>query len=262
MTMLSGKKKKFADYIVKHPAASNRDAAIYAGCSKATASQAGSRLAKDSDVIEYWLRIKFVRDQEPLPAKIQIPKYQISSGEFVIKPGDYLHFEYFKLQLLANNYKIVDAVTKIGDVCIRGSIIDFFPYGNSAPSRIEFNDNSVHSIHSISIDSKVSGESLSSIILNKKPLFPDLKSKPPVNLDDIPDASQSIIPAIPDNDPMKFLELMMNDPTQDPKLRQVAAIAQLPYKHKKIDAKPKTEKPGGSKFGQMPRPGQPKLHSV
>ena len=259
--MLSGKKKKFADYIVKHPAASNRDAAIFAGCSKATASQAGSRLAKDTDVLEYWLRIKFVRDQEPLPTKIQIPKYQISSGEFVIKPGDCLHFEYFKLQLLANNYIIANSVTKPGDICIRGSIIDFFPFGNPIPCRIEFNDNSVHSIHALGIDSKISGESLTSITINKKPLFTDLKSKP-VNLDDIPDASQSIIPAIPDNDPMKFLELMMNDTTQDPKLRKEAAVAQLPYKHKKINAKPKTEKPGGGKFGQMPRPGQPKLHSV
>lgn len=53
---LTSKKQRFAD--AKLAGASNRDAAIQAGYSAATASPAGARLVKDSDVIAYIARAK------------------------------------------------------------------------------------------------------------------------------------------------------------------------------------------------------------
>lgn len=52
---LTAKKKAFAQ--AKHDGANNKKAAILAGCSPETASQAGSRMAKDTDVISHieWL---------------------------------------------------------------------------------------------------------------------------------------------------------------------------------------------------------------
>ncbi len=57
---LTAKKKAFAQ--AKHDGANNKEAAIFAGCSPETASQAGSRMAKDSDVIAQLERLKSVKD--------------------------------------------------------------------------------------------------------------------------------------------------------------------------------------------------------
>ena len=53
---LTAKKKAFAQ--AKHDGADNKEAAIFAGYSPETASQAGSRLAKDPDVIAHIERLK------------------------------------------------------------------------------------------------------------------------------------------------------------------------------------------------------------
>ena len=53
---LTAKKKAFAQ--AKHDGANNKEAAIFAGYSPESASQAGSRLAKDPDVIAHIERLK------------------------------------------------------------------------------------------------------------------------------------------------------------------------------------------------------------
>lgn len=53
---LTAKKKAFAQS--KHDGADNKEAAIFAGYSPETASQAGSRLAKDPDVVAHIERLK------------------------------------------------------------------------------------------------------------------------------------------------------------------------------------------------------------
>lgn len=53
---LTAKKKAFAQ--AKHDGADNKEAAIFAGYSPETASQAGSRLAKDPDVVAHIERLK------------------------------------------------------------------------------------------------------------------------------------------------------------------------------------------------------------
>lgn len=57
---LTQKKKAFAQ--AKHDGANNKEAAILAGCSPETASQAGSRMAKDPDVIAHLERLTNVKD--------------------------------------------------------------------------------------------------------------------------------------------------------------------------------------------------------
>lgn len=57
---LTAKKKAFAQ--AKHDGANNKEAAILAGCSPETASQAGSRMAKDPDVIAHLERLSNVKD--------------------------------------------------------------------------------------------------------------------------------------------------------------------------------------------------------
>lgn len=57
---LTVKKKAFAQ--AKRDGATNKEAAIFAGCSRETASQAGSRMAKDPDVIAYLEQLENVKD--------------------------------------------------------------------------------------------------------------------------------------------------------------------------------------------------------
>ncbi len=63
---LTGKKKQFAEAVFAGK--SNKDAAIAAGYSKATASPAGSRLVKDKDVVAYLAKLKTSAETgQPVP---------------------------------------------------------------------------------------------------------------------------------------------------------------------------------------------------
>ena len=58
---LTGKKRLFADAVLAGK--SNKDAAIAAGYSAATASAAGSRLVKDEQVAEYLLKRREAKEK-------------------------------------------------------------------------------------------------------------------------------------------------------------------------------------------------------
>ena len=64
---LTDKKRRFADAL--QSGASKRDAAIAAGYSEKTASQAGSKLAKDPDVTTYLTRKARVKNATPAEVK-------------------------------------------------------------------------------------------------------------------------------------------------------------------------------------------------
>jgi phage terminase small subunit len=68
---LTQKKKAFAQ--AKHDGADNRQAALFAGYSQESASQAGSRLAKDSDVISHIEQLANVKAQ-PKNVKAALPE--------------------------------------------------------------------------------------------------------------------------------------------------------------------------------------------
>lgn len=59
---LTPRKRKFADALLS--GASNREAAIQAGYSEKTASQQGSKLAKDADVLAHMARREAVKERQ------------------------------------------------------------------------------------------------------------------------------------------------------------------------------------------------------
>lgn len=75
---LNGKKRKFANAVVAGK--SNKDAAIEAGYSPATASQAGSRLVKDKDVAEYIERRRAEGDKGEDPTDELQPKFDLGAA--------------------------------------------------------------------------------------------------------------------------------------------------------------------------------------
>ena len=67
---LTGKKRLFAKAVLAEE--SNKDAAMAAGCSAATTSQAGSRLVKGKDVVAYMARQKKVIAPKAKPKKSDV----------------------------------------------------------------------------------------------------------------------------------------------------------------------------------------------
>lgn len=93
---LTPKMRKFAEAIVDVEGISNKDAAISAGYSPETASQAGSRLSKDPEILAYIEKLKQKKkltssEQEPIegnfieviPVESDEPKSERVSGQFV-----------------------------------------------------------------------------------------------------------------------------------------------------------------------------------
>ena len=75
---LTGKKKAFADAVLAGK--SNRDAAIEAGYSPASASAAGSRLVKDKDVEAYLVKHRAAEKQDEAPPPEPKPTFDLSKA--------------------------------------------------------------------------------------------------------------------------------------------------------------------------------------
>jgi phage terminase small subunit len=87
---LTDKKRRFADAL--QSGASKRDAAIAAGYSEKTASQAGSKLAKDPDVIAHMARKTRVKNATPAEVKVA---GKVNSPTEAEVPDDVLVFAEF-----------------------------------------------------------------------------------------------------------------------------------------------------------------------
>lgn len=87
---LTGRKRAFADAVLA--GFSNKEAAIRAGYSQATAGPAGSRLAKDKDVVEYLGK----RKQAPVaasaasPSPTNAPKFDVKAALLHADPKSFL----------------------------------------------------------------------------------------------------------------------------------------------------------------------------
>ncbi len=67
--------------------------------------------------------------------------------------------------LAANAYRNREFVEEEGDFSMRGSIVDIFPFGSKTPVRAEFFGDSVTSLRAFDINSQLSGETLSNIVV-------------------------------------------------------------------------------------------------
>ena len=84
---LTGKKRLFADAVLAGK--SNKDAAIAAGYSAATASAAGSRLVKDKQVAEYLLKHREAKEKGETPPDDR-PKFDLSQALMHSDPKQFL----------------------------------------------------------------------------------------------------------------------------------------------------------------------------
>ena len=82
-----------------------------------------------------------------------------------IKIGDLISIENINNLLFKFNFEKVDFVSQPGEFSIRGGILDVFSFADNHPYRIEFNDNTIESLRSFSINSQLSIENLDEIKL-------------------------------------------------------------------------------------------------
>lgn len=85
--VLTGKKRTFADAVLAGK--SNKDAAIAAGYSAATAPQAGSRLVKDKEVAAYLVKCRDAAQKGETPPDDR-PKFDVNAALMHADPKAFL----------------------------------------------------------------------------------------------------------------------------------------------------------------------------
>ncbi|GAB2683536.1 transcription-repair coupling factor [Aliiglaciecola aliphaticivorans] len=90
----------------------------------------------------------------------------------ILKTGQTLDIDEFRLSLNKSGYQHVNQVMGHGEFSIRGSIIDLFPMGSNQPFRIDMFDDEVDSIRHFDPDNQRSGDKVEGINLLPAREFP------------------------------------------------------------------------------------------
>lgn len=72
----------------------------------------------------------------------------------MIKPGDRLSIDQFRVRLVDAGYRHVSQVEEHGEFAVRGSILDLYPMSSSVPYRIECFDDDIETIRSFDPDTQ------------------------------------------------------------------------------------------------------------
>ncbi len=80
-----------------------------------------------------------------------VNKDKLANDNIKIKVGEETDREFFIELLNEFGYSRVDAVEELGDMAVRGALIDIFPYESDTPVRIEFDDDLIISIRQFDI---------------------------------------------------------------------------------------------------------------
>src|SRR3990172_8525796 len=101
------------------------------------------------------------------PALFQrtIPIYVLRNSAIKIQKGSDIIRDNFILKLIQMGYLRGDFVEKIGDVSVRGAIIDLFSPGFKNPIRLELYGDAIHSIRFFSVDDQKSLETTEGVMI-------------------------------------------------------------------------------------------------
>ncbi|MFC2074928.1 DEAD/DEAH box helicase [Bdellovibrionota bacterium] len=95
----------------------------------------------------------------PIGAAMQrvIPREELFSNVVSLAPKDLCDLEELREKLELLGYRFQEQITTIGEVAIRGNIVDIFPPTLSSPVRIEFFDIEIETIRTLDIATQRSG---------------------------------------------------------------------------------------------------------
>ena len=105
-----------------------------------------------------------------------LPRTYVQGRAFELTVGDALAIEPFRQRLTEAGYASVSQVVSPGEFAVRGSLLDVFPMGTTAPLRIDLFDAEIEAIRTFDPESQRSLDSLESIRLlpaREVPLDPD-----------------------------------------------------------------------------------------
>ena len=94
-----------------------------------------------------------------------LPRAYVQGRAFELAKGDALPLEPFRLRLTEAGYASVSQVVSPGEFAVRGSLIDVYPMGTTAPLRIDLFDDEIEAIRTFDPESQRSLDSLDSIRL-------------------------------------------------------------------------------------------------
>ena len=105
---------------------------------------------------------------EALSEKV-VSQRTLAANTLQVHVGDGLSPDFVVDVLQEYEFERVDFVVEAGQYAVRGGIVDLFSFAHDAPTRIEFEGDSVHSLRSFAPDTQLSTASLSQITI-----LPDL----------------------------------------------------------------------------------------
>ncbi len=106
----------------------------------------------------------------------QTPRDFLLQHTLMVKRGDLFSLEKLRIQLEKSGYRHVDQVFGPGEYASRGSILDLFPMGSSAPYRIDFFDDEIDTIRTFDPENQRSIEEIQDICLLPAHEFPTTES--------------------------------------------------------------------------------------
>ncbi|ACA31338.1 transcription-repair coupling factor [Histophilus somni] len=100
------------------------------------------------------------------------PAEFLQHNVLLIKRGDRLNIERFRLQLENAGYRAVEQVLEHGEFAVRGALLDLFPMGSAVPFRLDFFDDEIDSIRTFDVDTQRTLEEIQRINLLPAQEFP------------------------------------------------------------------------------------------
>ena len=100
------------------------------------------------------------------------PRHWLQSNSLLLRKGDTLDRQQYRLDLEASGYTLVDTVISHGEYALRGSLLDIFPMGSDQPYRIDLFDDEIDTLRTFDPDTQRSQAEINQIRLLPAHEFP------------------------------------------------------------------------------------------
>ena len=101
-----------------------------------------------------------------------LTRQQLDKNTLTLKRGEHLSLDTLNETLFEYQFQRVDFVSEPGEFSVRGGIVDVFSFSNDTPYRIEFFSDLVESIRTFDVETQLSLQQVSSVVI-----IPNIESK-------------------------------------------------------------------------------------
>mgnify|MGYP000040954435 FL=1 len=101
-----------------------------------------------------------------------LTRQQLDKNTLTLKRGEHLSLDTLNETLFDYQFQRVDFVSEPGEFSVRGGIVDVFSFSNDTPYRIEFFSDVVESIRTFDVETQLSLQQVSSVVI-----IPNIESK-------------------------------------------------------------------------------------